>query len=98
MTEKPTLGLWKIMCDEARGKPRCLIVDQHGNEIASVNPYRESWNKDAELIASVPMMVEALRKIVAWNDMDNQNMTYGEVQDMYDQTINAVKAALRKVT
>jgi len=97
MTEKPTPGPWKIMCDEARGKPRCLIVDQDGNEIAVVNPYRESWNEDAELIASVPVMAEALRKIVAWQDMDNQNMTYGEVQDMYDQTINAVKAALRKV-
>ena len=88
---------WKVMCDEARGRPRCLVVDSQGNQIAEVNPYRESWNENAEAIASVPVMVEALRKIAAWHDMDNQNMTYGEVQDAYDQTIDAVKAALRKV-
>jgi hypothetical protein len=42
------------MCDEARGKPRCLIVDKDGYEIAAVNPYRETWNENAALIARAP--------------------------------------------
>ena len=97
MKDGPTQGPWKIMCDEARGRPRCLIVDDQGNEIASVNPFRQSWENDAKAIASVPVMAEALRQITAWHDMDHEKMTYGEVQDAYDKTIDAVKAALQKV-
>ena len=55
-----TPGPWALLCDEARCRPRCLVVDAKGNEIASVNPFRESWNEDAELIAAAPMMKEIL--------------------------------------
>ncbi len=56
------------MCDEARGKPRCMVVDKQGNQIAEVNPFRESWNEDAKAIAAVPVMLAALRHIVKHQD------------------------------
>jgi len=97
MREKSTAGPWSLMCDEARGRPRCLIVDKDGGEIAAVNPHRTAWHENAELMAAAPVMFEALRQIDAWHDMEHEKMTYGEVQDAYDKTINAVKAALHKV-
>jgi hypothetical protein len=58
---KHTPRPWSLLCDEARG-PRCLVVDSNGNEIASVNPYRESWNQDAELIAASPEMFRLIQR------------------------------------
>lgn len=55
-----TPGPWNLLCSEARGGPRCLVVCPKDNEIASINPFRESWNEDAELIAAAPMMKEIL--------------------------------------
>lgn len=55
-----TPGPWNVLCSEARGRPRCLVVDAKDNEIASINPFRESWNEDAELIATAPEMRELL--------------------------------------
>lgn len=52
---------WSLLCSEARGRPRCLVVDEKGNEIASINPFRESWNEDAELIAAAPRMLAAIQ-------------------------------------
>lgn len=54
---------WSLLCDESRGRPRCLVVDAKGNEIASVNPYRESWNQDAELIADATKMLEMIEEL-----------------------------------
>jgi len=51
---------WKLLCDEARGRPRCLVVDSQGSQIAEVNPHRESWNEDSSLIAAAPIMAKAL--------------------------------------
>jgi hypothetical protein len=59
---KHTPRPWSLLCDEARGRPRCLVVDSNGNEIASVNPYRESWNQDAELIAVAPEMFRLIQR------------------------------------
>lgn len=61
-------GPWNLLCLEARGRPRCLVVDAKDNEIASVNPFRESWNEDAELIAAAPDLLEALQRIVSHQD------------------------------
>jgi len=40
-----------------------LLVDEKGNEIASVNPYRESWNQDSELIAAAPDMFRIIERL-----------------------------------
>jgi hypothetical protein len=48
--QKHSEGPWAAACDEARGNPRCLIVDKNGHEVASVNPYCENWNENASLI------------------------------------------------
>lgn len=61
MRQKPTVGPWKSLCDEARGRPRCLVVDSQGDQIAEVNPHRESWNEDADLIAATPDLLEACK-------------------------------------
>lgn len=58
-----TAGPWSLLCDEARGRPRCLIVDAKGNEIAAVNPFRESWNEDADLMKAAPELLDALEEI-----------------------------------
>ena len=60
-----TPGPWTIMCDEARGNPRCLITDKNGNEIAAINPYCEFWNENAELIAAIPQLLQALQEIAS---------------------------------
>ena len=69
---------WRVMCDEARGKPRCLIVDQDGNEVAAVNPYREAWNENSELIARAPELLadnarlrELLRRAAPFVPVEN---------------------------
>ena len=54
---------WSLLCDEARGRPRCLIVDAKGNEIASVNPYRESWNEYADLMKAAPELLEVVEEL-----------------------------------
>ena len=56
---------WKFLCDEARGMPRCLVVDDKGCEIASVNPYREQWSENAQLIAAAPALLKACRDMIA---------------------------------
>jgi hypothetical protein len=33
------------------------------NEIASINPFRESWNEDAELIAEAPEMFQVIQRL-----------------------------------
>lgn len=54
-------GQWKIVSDEARGRPRRLIVDAGGDEIAAVNPYRDAADTDAQLMASAPAMLLACK-------------------------------------
>ena len=58
-----TTGPWRLLCSEDRGGPRCLVVCPKGSEIASINPFRESWNKDAGLIVDVPNMLEVIREL-----------------------------------
>ena len=70
-----TPGPWSLLCDEARGRQRCLVVDAKGNEIASVNPYRESWNQDAELMAAAPDLLEALHQCLLW--VSGDEFTHG---------------------
>lgn len=55
-----TPGPWRVYCDEARGRPRCLIVDKDDGEIASVNPHRTEWNVNADLIAAAPQLFQSL--------------------------------------
>lgn len=57
-----TKSPWRVMCDEARGRPRCLIVDARGDEIAAVNPYREASNDNSHLIAASPDMLEFIKE------------------------------------
>jgi hypothetical protein len=52
---------------------------------------------NAKLMAASPELLEALKKFVAWHDMDHETMTGVEVQTAYDQAIDAAKSALRKV-
>ncbi len=52
---------WSLLFSQVRGRPRCLFVDEKGNEIASINPFRESWNGDARLIAAAPEMFAAIQ-------------------------------------
>lgn len=58
-----TPGPWNLLCSEARGGPRCLVVCPKDNEIASINPFRESWNQDAELIAEAPEMFQVIQRL-----------------------------------
>lgn len=60
---KWTKGPWRVLSDEARGKPRCLIVDARGDEIAAVNPYRDTWEANAKLMASAPRMLKLLKEL-----------------------------------
>lgn len=53
-----TKGPWRVLGDEVRGRPRRLVVDARGDEIAAVNPYREAWNENADLIAAAPDLLE----------------------------------------
>ncbi len=53
-----------------RGGPRCLVVCPKDNEIASINPFRESWNEDAELIADAPRMLELIRELHDFAETD----------------------------
>jgi hypothetical protein len=61
--QKHSEGPWAAVCDEARGNPRCLIVDKNGHEVASVNPYCETWNENASLIMDAPRMLELIRDL-----------------------------------
>jgi hypothetical protein len=61
-----TNELWKAMCDEARGRPRCLIVDKDGSEIAA-EMFRviqrlatPGWLGESEL----QMLIQECRRIV----------------------------------
>lgn len=94
-----TPGPWTIMCGEARGKPRCLITDKIGNEIASVNPYRQSWNEDAELIGASPELLAACKSFL---DMWHRAGPLGSHQfEKFDSVVRqcsmAVENATRKV-
>lgn len=63
-----TPGTWTLMCDEARGRPRCMVVCSRGNQIADINPYRETWERDARLIAEAPEMYRVIHRLatVEW--------------------------------
>ena len=66
MTDQPKpTPQWSILCDESRGRPRCLIVDKDGNEVAAVNPYREDWNEVSELIACAPELLAEITELTA---------------------------------
>jgi len=52
---------WRVICDEISGKPDCMIVDEDGYEIATVNHNHESWKENAELIAAAPEMLQIIR-------------------------------------
>lgn len=64
MTDQPKpTPQWSILCDEARGRPRCLICDKDGNEVAAVNPYRQDWNQVSELIARAPELQKQVEEL-----------------------------------
>lgn len=87
---------WVIMCDEARGRPRCLITDTAGNEIASVNPHRKSWNEDAELIAAAPELLAAAKAFIAlFRDSDMR--PEDECHELFSQMLTAVENATGEV-
>lgn len=69
---------WKILRDEARGRPRCMIVGSKGNEIVSVNPYREQWNETATAIVALPELLEAcedtVRFLERYADQDSNEL------------------------
>ena len=56
-----TPGPWSLLCDEARGIPRCLVVDKDGGEIAAVNPHRA---ENAELLAAAPELLAAVELFI----------------------------------
>lgn len=56
-----TKGEWKILLVRTRNKPRCLIIDSDGNEVASVNPYRERLEEESRAIAAAPDLLLACK-------------------------------------
>ena len=62
-----------------------------------VDPRDEWTDADLKLISAAPDLLEALQKFVAWHDADHESMKGWEVQEMYDQAIDAAKSALSKV-
>lgn len=62
---------WSLLCDDARGRPRCLVVDKDGGEIAAINPHRTAWNENAGLMAESPQMLKVIEIIAnATGDTD----------------------------
>ena len=82
-----TPGPWSLLCSEARGGPRCLVVCPNDNEIASINPFRESWNEDAELIAAAPELLAACKAALA----EVQFYSHGTVKQLADAIEKATK-------
>ena len=61
---KSTPVPWSLLCSEARGRPRCLVVlEDNGNEVAAINTHLTEWNENAVLIVSAPELAEALREL-----------------------------------
>lgn len=91
-------GPWRVLSDEARGKPRCLIVDARGDEIAAVNPYRDTWEANAKLISASPAMCEALKvalnrmEVVRWVDSVGGHGP----DNVLEQEIEMVKKAIQQ--
>jgi hypothetical protein len=77
---------WKVLYDEARGKSRCLIIDDGGCEIAAVNPYRETWNQNARLIAAAPDLLAACQAFVDSDCQDGVSLAFA-------MAINAITKA-----
>lgn len=53
---------------------------------------------DASVITASLELLEALRKFVAWHDMDHETLTGVELQKAYDEAIDAAKSAIKKAT
>ncbi len=89
-------GPWMVLSDG--GKPRCLIVDARGDEIAAVNPYRDTWEANAKLMASAPAMYEALKvalnrmEVVHWVDSIGDHGP----DNVLEQEIGMVKKAIQQ--
>lgn len=66
-----TPGPWNAPTDIARGRPRCLVLSNRGDEIARVNHHREEFGADARLIAAAPDLLAACRDMIeAMNDYE----------------------------
>jgi hypothetical protein len=87
-----TPGPWNLLCSEARGRPRCLVVCPRDNEIASINPFRESWNEDAELIAAAPDLLSALQMLLGLVETNEERQGFVSHQG------NVARAAISKAT
>lgn len=92
MNTSHTHGPWSVMCDEARGKPRCLILDKEGLEVAAINPYREAWNQNAELIAAAPELLSACFRMLEYlvdHADDKSSQLWVEVRNAVAKAIDA---------
>jgi len=65
-----TLGPWAILDDDARGKPRCLILNDRLQQVAEVNPHFDAWEANARLIAAAPELLEALQQCLQHIELD----------------------------
>jgi hypothetical protein len=91
-----TPGPWSLLCSEARGGPRCLVVCPKDNEIASINPFRESWSEDAELIAAAPDLLAACKSFL---DMWHRAGPLGSHQfEKFDSVVRQCSMAVDKAT
>lgn len=95
MTDQPKpTPQWSILCDEARGRPRCLIVDKDGNEVAAVNPYRQDWNEVSELIARAPELQQRVDELERALDF---RVKYTNAQKGAIETFTADNQRLREL-
>jgi hypothetical protein len=83
-----TPGPWAILDDDARGKPRCLILNDRLQQVAEVNPHFDAWEANARLIAAAPELLEACGLAL-------QRLQFYEI---YGPARNACEAAIKKAT
>ena len=88
-----TPGPWHVF---PRGESGMLHVGPARHSVAYVIRVDDE-RANARLIAAAPDLKEALMKFVAWHDADHESMKGSEVQEMYDQVVDAAKSALSKV-
>lgn len=59
-----TPGPWNAPTDIARGKTRCMVLSNRGDEIARLNHHREEFGADARLIAAAPDLLAVCRVLL----------------------------------
>ena len=95
-----TPGPWQVLHDSARGKPRCLVLDDRGLEIAQVNHHRLRYCEDARLLAAAPELLAACRDMI--EAMDDYECSVDDPptpkhREMMLRAMKAVEKATKQV-